>query len=90
MVSKFSNEEMENILQVQSMEENIIMDESAEQNEIMKDIRQTVKIHKNKSQEYEKAIRYIYGLMKDGALQIGSKLPTERAIAETVGIGRKA
>lgn len=90
MVSKFSNEEMENILQVQSMEENIRMDESAEQNEIMKDIRQTVKIHKNNSQEYEKAIRYIYGLMKDGALQIGSKLPTERAIAETVGIGRNS
>ena len=72
------------------MKENMRMDESAEQNEIMKDITQTTKMHKNNSQEYEKAIRYIYGLMKDGTLRIGSKLPTERAIAETVGIGRNS
>lgn len=49
-----------------------------------------IQSQKTVSQEYEKAIRYIYGLMKDGTLQIGSKLPTERAIAETVGIGRNS
>lgn len=38
--------------------------------------------------EYEKAIQYIYSLMQDGTLQNGSKLPTERTIAETLGIGR--
>ena len=40
--------------------------------------------------EYEKAIQYIYSLMQDGTLQIGSKLPTERTIAETLGIGRNS
>ena len=39
------------------------------------------------SQEYEKAIQYIYELMKSGELTIGSRLPTERALAETLGIG---
>ena len=29
------------------------------------------------SQEYEKAIQYIYELMKSGELTIGSRLPTE-------------
>ena len=38
------------------------------------------------SQEYEKAIQYIYELMKSGELTIGSRLPTERALAETLGI----
>ena len=32
--------------------------------------------------EYEKAIQYIDQLIQQGDLQIGSKLPTERAIAE--------
>jgi GntR family transcriptional repressor for pyruvate dehydrogenase complex len=40
--------------------------------------------------EYEKAIQYIYSLMQDGILQNGSKLPTERTIAETLGIGRNS
>ena len=40
--------------------------------------------------EYEKAIQYIYSLMQDGTLQNGSKLPTERTIAETLGIGRNS
>ena len=39
------------------------------------------------SQEYKKAIQYIYELMKSGELTIGSRLPTERALAETLGIG---
>ena len=36
--------------------------------------------------EYEKAIQYIDQLIQQGDLQIGSKLPTERAIAEELGI----
>jgi len=40
--------------------------------------------------EYEKAIRYIYDLIQDGTLQLGSRLPTERAIAQTLGIGRNS
>lgn len=90
MVSKLNNEEIKDILQDQPAEENIRINELAEQSEITEDIAQTTKMHKNTSQEYEKAIRYIYDLMKDGTLQIGSKLPTERAIAETVGIGRNS
>lgn len=45
---------------------------------------------KKNSQEYEKAIQYIYELMKSGELTIGSRLPTERALAETLGIGRNS
>ena len=37
--------------------------------------------------EYEKAIQYIDQLIQQGDLRIGSKLPTERAIAEELGIG---
>lgn len=42
------------------------------------------------SLEYEKAINYIYGLMKDGTLKEGSRLPAERTISEEVGIGRNS
>ena len=38
--------------------------------------------------EYEKAIQYIYSLMQDGTLQNGSKLPTERTIAEHLAVSR--
>lgn len=38
--------------------------------------------------EYDVAIEYIFGLMKDGTLKVGDKLPTERAIAAELGIGR--
>lgn len=41
-------------------------------------------------QEYSKAIGYIYELMENGTLGIGSRLPTERAIAQTLGIGRNS
>ncbi len=44
----------------------------------------------NMSLEYEKAINYIYGLMKDGTLREGSRLPAERTISEEVGIGRNS
>ena len=40
--------------------------------------------------EYEKAIQYIDRLIQQGNLQVGSKLPTERAIAEELGIGRNS
>ena len=40
--------------------------------------------------EYEKAIQYIDQLIQQGNLQVGSKLPTERAIAEELGLGRNS
>lgn len=47
-------------------------------------------MQENITQEYEKAMNYIYRLMKEGTLRIGSKLPTERFIAEELGIGRNS
>lgn len=41
-------------------------------------------------QEYEKAISYIYGLIQEGTLGLGDRLPTERTIAQTIGIGRNS
>ena len=41
-------------------------------------------------QEYEKAFQYIYRLILDGTAKPGDKLPTERAIAETLGISRNS
>ena len=40
--------------------------------------------------EYQKAIDYLCGLVKEGELKIGSKLPTERKLAETLSIGRNS
>ena len=40
--------------------------------------------------EYEKAIDYIFGMIKNGDLTVGSKLPTERAIAQELNIGRNS
>lgn len=40
--------------------------------------------------EYEKAIDYIFGMIQNKALTIGSKLPTERAIAQELNIGRNS
>ena len=40
--------------------------------------------------EYNKAIEYVMDQIKDGNLGIGSKLPAERALAETLGIGRNS
>lgn len=42
------------------------------------------------TQEYEKAISYIFDLIRDGTLKVGSKLPPERTIAEQLGIGRNS
>ena len=44
----------------------------------------------NGMQEYTKAIGYIYELINDGTLEVGSRLPTERAIAQSLGIGRNS
>lgn len=44
----------------------------------------------NISLEYQKAIDYIYELMKNGSLREGSRLPAERTISEEVGIGRNS
>ena len=41
-------------------------------------------------QEYQKVLSYFYDLVKDGTLTWGSKLPTERKIAEQLGIGRNS
>lgn len=47
-------------------------------------------MQENATQEYEKAIKYIYDLMQNGSLQVGSKLPAERIIAQELGIGRNS
>lgn len=40
--------------------------------------------------EYQKAINYIIGLIKEGTLYVESKIPSERDIAKNVGIGRSS
>lgn len=45
---------------------------------------------KSESMEYEKVIDYINQLICSGELGVGSKLPTERSIAETLRIGRNS
>ncbi|MDD7719246.1 MAG: GntR family transcriptional regulator [Eubacteriaceae bacterium] len=40
--------------------------------------------------EYEKVIKYILSLVTDGKLTVGSKLPTERALSETLDMGRNS
>ena len=42
------------------------------------------------TQEYDKAIKYIYDMMAQGKVGIGDKLPAERVIAEELGIGRNS
>lgn len=43
-----------------------------------------------KSREYHKAIDYLCGEIKNGNLKVGSKLPTERKIAEVLKISRNS
>ncbi len=38
--------------------------------------------------EYQKVLNYILQLIKDGELIVGSKIPSERELAEQLGIGR--
>lgn len=40
--------------------------------------------------EYQKAIDYIFQMIKEGRLIVGSKIPSEREIAQTLGIGRNS
>ena len=40
--------------------------------------------------EYQKVIDYIFQMIKEGRLIVGSKIPSERDIAETLGIGRNS
>lgn len=47
-------------------------------------------VKENTSLEYEKVIHYIYKQIQNGTLIVGSKLPTERAIAEELEIGRNS
>lgn len=44
----------------------------------------------NSGMEYEKAIDYILSMIQQGELTVGSKLPTERAIADRLNIGRNS
>lgn len=44
----------------------------------------------NENKEYKKAINYICGLVESRQLNIGDKIPTERAIAQTLGISRNS
>ena len=48
-------------------------------------------MEKQTTQEYEKAIAYIIDRIKEGSLQLGSKLPPERRIAENgIGLGNSS
>ena len=40
--------------------------------------------------EYERVIDYIYAKIVEGELVVGSKLPTERSLAESMGISRNS
>lgn len=44
----------------------------------------------NGNMEYRKAIDYIFHKIKDGELTVGSKIPSERDLAELLGIGRNS
>ena len=45
---------------------------------------------KKERREYDKVVDYIYTLVENGQLQIGSRLPTERALADELGVGRNS
>lgn len=44
----------------------------------------------SKAMEYQKAIDYIFQMIKEGNLIVGSKIPSERDISETLVIGRNS
>lgn len=56
----------------------------------MRKTAETMNADRPASMEYEKAIDYIDEMIRSGELGVGSKLPTERAIAEHLGIGRNS
>ena len=45
---------------------------------------------KGTTMEYQKAIDYIFQMIKEGKLIVGSKIPSERDLAEKLGIGRNS
>ena len=40
--------------------------------------------------EYQKAIDYLYQMASDGQLIVGSKIPSERELAQKTGISRNS
>ena len=44
----------------------------------------------NNSKEYEKVIDYICKLIESGTVKCGDRLPTERALSATIGVGRNS
>lgn len=44
----------------------------------------------DENREYKKAITYLRGLIESGKIKIGSRLPTERAISQTLQISRNS
>ena len=44
----------------------------------------------DKSREYQKAVDYLFGLITKGELSIGSRIPTERSLSETLSISRNS
>lgn len=44
----------------------------------------------SENMEYQKAVNYIVKMVKDGELIVGSKIPSERAMSERLGIGRNS
>ena len=42
------------------------------------------------TREYQKVISYLSQMIASGELAIGSRLPTERSLAETLSIGRNS
>ncbi|MDO4485416.1 MAG: GntR family transcriptional regulator [Bacillota bacterium] len=45
---------------------------------------------KKEHREYRKVVDYIYALVENEQLSIGSRLPTERTLAEELGVGRNS
>lgn len=45
---------------------------------------------KKERREYDKVVEYIYTLVENGQLKIGSRLPTERTLADELGVGRNS
>lgn len=44
----------------------------------------------SENMEYQKAINHIVQMVKDGQLIVGSKIPSERDLSESLGIGRNS
>ena len=42
------------------------------------------------TREYQRAIRYLCGCIRDGSIAVGDRLPTERTLSETLQISRNS